>query len=387
MAMFFILLAFANRINAQTCCVQISVGSYLHAESGSSSYYGVWATLNQSYDQDLTVYGQIYRADRQYINNFSVTVPAGETSIESSSWILEVPTGSSVLTTITSVTPNTLTKDGVTYVTELVNYNITIGSSFSTLSNNYNIDTVGKWHNDALDYLYTRGAADNLLFTDANLLSKFNGYYADFLASKGVTMNGGLRCTDTGAIHPYYAADLCELASSLGYSASAQTIICSLETSLNNYYDSIITLNDFVSNCNSLQTQSQNLTDLTERKIIGGAISVAKSSNQYWSVKFNDFVQQFSGGTAAIPVNFESELFAFNRHHGPNAGNLSFLPFWSKPKIPWAAIGQADICGALRGGSWGAVAAGGVPGAIAGGIMGAGIGSGIRVLTFAIFKF
>lgn len=234
---------------------------------------------------------------------------------------------------------------------------------FETLSDNYNVDSIAKWHNDALSELLAKGAQYNICLRARNFLEKFNEAYRDFFATKGVIMDAGSGAVtnDPQAIKDYY--DNYDF-SAAGYSADATTLLVELQQKLEDYKNKAITLQEFVNYCDQKRTVISQLSDPVEVKSLGVAFAIAKQSELFWDANIQTFVNQFGGAGCSEGII----------HCGT-----------TERKIPWGGVAYADVSGAINGGRIGAVAAGGIPGAVAGGLMGAGIGSGLRLLSFAIF--
>jgi hypothetical protein len=102
---------------AQSSCAGITTGAFTTTPNGANDYYGIYVTLDRVYDQDVTVNVNIYPEGRPYVNGTSVTVPAGELTVETAQ-NFAVPTGTAVFTEITNVSPSSVTANGVTYSTQ-----------------------------------------------------------------------------------------------------------------------------------------------------------------------------------------------------------------------------------------------------------------------------
>jgi len=133
------LVAFNSTSFAQSSCAGITTGAFTTTPNGANDYYGIYVTLDRVYDQDVTVNVNFYPEGRPYINGNSVTVPAGELTVETAQNIA-VPTGTAVFTEITNVSPSSVTADGVTCSTQ----GFAGGCSVN----------LAEQHNDALDFLH-----------------------------------------------------------------------------------------------------------------------------------------------------------------------------------------------------------------------------------------
>ncbi|MBD0293690.1 MAG: hypothetical protein ICV84_00595, partial [Flavisolibacter sp.] len=113
--LFFIsLAAFGALLQMQTLYVSITAGTFTTKSDSCNRYYGINVTLDQSYDQDIAVCGSAYSPGRAYADSFSITVPAGKQRAETrQNYVVLLDT--SVFTEIFSITPSTVTKDGVPY--------------------------------------------------------------------------------------------------------------------------------------------------------------------------------------------------------------------------------------------------------------------------------
>lgn len=105
-------------------------------QSGPHNYFGVRLTLNQSYDQDVTVTGFIYdQGDPNTDHPYEITVTAGNTTEMTSPTFYETDPTADVEVSITSFLPFFVTKDDVYYcsVGEAGSFTVEFGTLFSAL--------------------------------------------------------------------------------------------------------------------------------------------------------------------------------------------------------------------------------------------------------------
>jgi hypothetical protein len=90
----------------------------LNPQSGSYNYYAVNATLNQEFDQDVTVSGFIYDVGSPNTNNpFSLTITAGNISHQTISTFYQTTPSTSAEVSINNISPNFVSKSEVFYAT------------------------------------------------------------------------------------------------------------------------------------------------------------------------------------------------------------------------------------------------------------------------------
>lgn len=107
-----------SKLKAQSNCAQITV-EVLPAspQTGTTNRFGAKVTLDRIYDQDITVIGYLEVNDGPNQSNLSITVPAGQLSVETG-WFFETDPTAEAEAVITSITPASVTSNGVTYGTQ-----------------------------------------------------------------------------------------------------------------------------------------------------------------------------------------------------------------------------------------------------------------------------
>lgn len=119
MALVFLSLLAFNAAKAQTNCAGITVEAVpMNPQTGQYNYFGVRVTLDQAYEQDITVLGTI-SAEGTAPANFSVTVPSGNLNAETlPNYYQTAPVNGEATIATNTITPSGVTKDGVTYSTQ-----------------------------------------------------------------------------------------------------------------------------------------------------------------------------------------------------------------------------------------------------------------------------
>lgn len=102
----------------------------VNPQTGSYNYFGVKVTIDQTYDQNITISGYIYdEGSFNTLTPFSLTVYAGYTTAETSTTFYQTAPATTAVTYHSSSMPLYVTKNNVTYTTEDA-----IGNIFGTLN-------------------------------------------------------------------------------------------------------------------------------------------------------------------------------------------------------------------------------------------------------------
>lgn len=114
---FMSLFAFSKVTQAQTNCAGISAGVF--STDPDNIYYGVRVTLNQAYEQSITVSGNIISGDPNVSPvAFSLTVSPGNLTQETQPSYYQTSPGTYASAVISTITPSNVTKNGVNYSTQ-----------------------------------------------------------------------------------------------------------------------------------------------------------------------------------------------------------------------------------------------------------------------------
>ncbi|MBS1761576.1 MAG: hypothetical protein JSR00_01760 [Bacteroidetes bacterium] len=223
---------------------------------------------------------------------------------------------------------------------------------------NENPSTIGKWHNEALDYAYNALSKDVTL-DRTSFTTKFSNSIVDYFKQKGIIVQLSFDGNFEDFSKESIEEDICKNISSL--SKEAQNIICSAQVNLTSFIDEQISFEEYKLQNERLQLQSEKLDKEVERKICGIAVSVSQNSIEYWDKNYTKFISTFS---SLFQVKSEQK-------GGPYLSENEINPIIPALKLRWGLIGLSDLAGAVRWGIVGFTAAGGPAGAVACGIAGA----------------
>lgn len=369
--LFTTLVAFKPVLQAQTPCAGISTQVVpVDPQTGQVNHFYVKVTLDQTYDRDITVYGWITLDQQGNENAFSVTIHTGDLTAESSNTYYEASPGNEVPSIrIISITPPTVTKNGITFSTRCSGVNITLN----------NLNAVGQMHNDYQEYILAYITGQNLALSDTNNLKQIIVTKTEeFFQNKGIILSQSILINfgNTVGINSlqYNAGN---------YSTSGANILNSLNTLLSSYDES----NDaaFFSSLNALQQQALGLPDQNEVYTVGIPVTIAIYSMNYWknnADNWSDILTTQDSLRNVHPLAFvenrseqRNGLLAIKKLSGPNTSdNFNFeqkskkYTFKKTCKIGYGQLGFADVSGGI-GGAYGGVALG-PGGALAGAILG-----------------
>lgn len=119
--LFTALIAFKTNVQAQTYpCAEITVDvTGGHPQNSTTNYFGVMVTLDKTYNQDITVNGNVAPDASTRPRSFSLTVTAGNLSAQSSTSLFSTSPTEEAILNILSISPSTVTSNGVSYSTHL----------------------------------------------------------------------------------------------------------------------------------------------------------------------------------------------------------------------------------------------------------------------------
>lgn len=133
-------------------CATITATTFaMNPQIYTVNYYGVTITLDQWYDQEITVSGNLYPTDApDHTTPFSITIPANTTTYSTSDMYYQTtPVYDDAGVTITSISPSTVTTGGVSYSSQCV---LTGYPPIATVINSNNsMESSGSFHNSALN--------------------------------------------------------------------------------------------------------------------------------------------------------------------------------------------------------------------------------------------
>ncbi len=341
----FAFFAFNAVINAQSSfCAGIVVETFaMDPQSGSHNYFGVKVTLDQAYNQNITVNGYVYDEGNGMNTDhpFTLTVTAGNLIAETVGNFYETDPTATGVCEISSQSPSTVTSGGVTFSTQCI-------ESSSPL---VRLNAIGQIHNDYQDFLLTYITDQNLDLSDtANLKQVIETKTSEFLTSKGIayTYYPGVNFAPVSNSIPY---------SSSNHSTGGVTILSSLETLLGNYDE-----NDdagFFTSLNSLQQQAINLSDPLEVYTVGIPVTVAIYSLNYWKNNAETWIDIFTEQDSIRNLNTSAyrnradfnngELIdIYSKNSGPNNFSLDEqIKNFKKCKVGLGQLGFADVTGGM----------------------------------------
>lgn len=215
------------------------------------------------------------------------------------------------------------------------------------------LDTIGKWHNDYQDYILDAIVSSKIRLTDTTKLKRFISQKGiKFFQAKGINFNENYNNFQFGKSNFYMP-----LAKDLNIGDSAKAIYNDLRLLVNNF----TIYNDVTKNkLNNLKVRALKLQNPSELILVGGAISVATNSYNYWS------------------INGEKWKNLLRKNNFNSKNNLTEKPC----DVNLYKLGGADAVGAVPGASEGVVA--GLGGALAGGILGSAVGSSYNLINQVI---
>lgn len=169
--LFCLFLSSLSNLNAQSLCAGITVEAYpANPQTGQYNRYGARVTLDQSYDQNITVSGTLIGEDSRSVP-FSVTVPAGQLTAETGLDLETCPAcGANV--SISSVSPSFVSSNGISYSTQSFSGNCPDPYWQSELNN------IGAIHNAAMDYAYNQLQQENLSNLSESRIAELAATYA-----------------------------------------------------------------------------------------------------------------------------------------------------------------------------------------------------------------
>ncbi len=118
----FLLYSFSMRLNAQalTSCIVTAEAIPLNPQTQQYNYFKVKVTLNEPYDQNVTVTGYIFDAGSYDTNHpFNLTVTSGQSSAETSATFYQTYPTSVAEVEINSISPYLVTSNDVYYTTHI----------------------------------------------------------------------------------------------------------------------------------------------------------------------------------------------------------------------------------------------------------------------------
>lgn len=271
---------------------------------------------------------------------------------------------------------------------------------FVNSTNNLDLDVLAGWHDEFLTHIYKNIESGNLCPNSETFINNFNTLADEFFKSKGVTLEGTILNSDLESyskeIDQY---DMC-LESAL--SIEAQEIICALKSNLDQVIEGNMHLEELYSLCDELKISSNGLELDYERVLVGGAITIAKSSAMYWDAHIEEYVNQLK---QCQTISFTEEQSLNTIGSGPQKmdneflngkdvnSKLSFLgsnmvtinePLKVHPIV--GKMARADASGAIRGAVVGFLGGPASPVTVfAGAIVGAGAYSAARGLFYGFF--
>jgi hypothetical protein len=376
-------------VKAQSFCAGITVETFaLNPQSGAHNYFGIRIKLDMAYDQNVTVSGYLYYLDHYNTDHpFSLTITAGNTSVETSSTYFEMSPAIDDVETTISASPSTLTANGVSF-----------GTSCASTSPLDRLEMVGQLHNDYMDYVLGYIQSQNLDFSDSSTISS-----AIYTKSNTFLGNNGFPST-TAYVH----FEDPTLLTSIGYNPSNySTAAASILYDLNALVDNYDPANDdsYYGSLVSLQTSALNLSDPIEVYAVGIPVTVAmyshlywKNNGQYWADTFcaqdsirrstarimNGIPYPNTAGLQSNAIGVESPgLNIFRQAKTDEYFHTDRIQaMFNKFEFNGKSARRADIAGAIsgawEGAKWGAVggaAFGALGGALAGGVMGGSMAS------------
>lgn len=253
-------------------------------------------------------------------------------------------------------------------------------SSFSTsdafqkMSNNYDSEILGQWHNEGLDFILGSLGKERMSAKDPLFSRRIVELLQTFCDKKGIK----IAATFDGNVKEWLSVDpkaIC--VDNANLSSNARSILCKLQANIDHFTGEKISRDKFAATANDLLTESTKLAGQEEQKICAITISTAKHSFEYWSGNFENYYAMFSeAGTKSIQAGARSDVFSIN-NNVPESREYY--------KIKWWAVALSDAIGAVNWGIGGAMT-GGPLGALVCGFAGALFGSATSLVTQATYQ-
>ncbi len=380
-----------TRLSAQSFCAGITVETFpLNPQSGAHNYFGIRIKLDMVYDQDVTISGYLYYLDHYNTDHpFSLTITAGNVSVETSATYFEMSPAIDDVETTISVSPSTLTAGGVSF-----------GTSCSNSTPYDRLTAIGTLHNSWMNSMLSYLVDNNVDLRDtSSLKTLIASQLNSFLTSNGLPTGSypiTILGSDTGTVNLTF--------NSGNYSTAGAAILSSLQSLVGSYDPNDDT--GFLSSLESLQSDALALSDPNEVYTVGLPVTVAIYSYSFFktsasgyadALNYQDSIRQL---TAYVPFNFappkttaaefnlsgpnfsEELIFETASHVKPGDGAMTYF---KKPfQLNGAMVVGMDEVGALAGAYGGT--AGGPAGMVAGAILGSSAMS-LRSMVMQAFKW
>lgn len=165
-----------------------------------------------------------------------------------------------------------------------------------------NLDSIGAWHNEFLDYIFTHTVQKDLSMCDKPGYKNYNTWGKDFYESKGIHFN-----EDFVDFYVEHKIENQPVYPRIELSESANSILYLLDK----YIDESdkIELEQFIENCDDLKaTCISTLVKDNEKVAVGTAISVAKYSAQYWHKNFDTWNNYYSSMVCSPKYNYSGKM-------------------------------------------------------------------------------
>ncbi|MES2329774.1 MAG: hypothetical protein V4539_09245 [Bacteroidota bacterium] len=324
---------------AQSLCATINGNVVpLNPQSGAHNYFGITVTLDQTYDQNVTITGYIFD-DGDYNTNtpFSLTIYAGYTSASTSTTYYQTNPTASGAVSITSISPSSITKSSVTYGTQCA---LTGYPAIPVVTNPNNpMDYFGSKHNDGCDAVIGASTSADILHATKVYLnahsydsSNFNSWYGAAVSAGYYTLATDAFANNTDSLVDILYANSLISSTVKSYLYSLVSIIDAevgesdpSYSVYNSVASAVVSLETTIINDNSLSTSEKN------GLLIG--TSVVRFSGAYWG---NYFLNNLS--TSISPREHRSFSVP------PYESGAAIIPFTRASNSTISAMGMyADL--------------------------------------------
>ncbi|MBS1761577.1 MAG: hypothetical protein JSR00_01765 [Bacteroidetes bacterium] len=239
--------------------------------------------------------------------------------------------------------------------------------SFISQSKNADVNVLGMWHNECLDFTLNKLISNGIGATDSRYSILSTQITQEFMKKKGIETS----LYFSGDFKQWYLEQpetICDKRSDI--SSDCAKLICEIQMNIDNFRDEKISLIELASQRNSIISNGKSLKNKDEVFLVGLTASITKNSYEYWNENYESMYSRIS---ALNKVEQSGK--------GPSLNEIYEQPL----KIRWWAVGLSDAWGAFNWGR-GGLAIGGPQGAVAAGLVGACYQSATSIYTQTVIQ-
>jgi hypothetical protein len=329
----------------------------LNPQSGSNNYFGVSVTLDQTYDQNISVSGYIYDQDgpANQDHPFSITVNSGDlTNSTSATFYQTSPTTEAVAST-NSISPVNITKGNLTYNTQFfIN-----GSLYDYFDSKFS--NIGQFHNFVLASVINTSSLPSSATTYSGAITNIQDFNKYLYNNNGSSYLGTLIPTSESDSafdnYKYFVNAQQFISNALSNGTfsidSAKTKINSIpeinssnkllftdiantiDSCLNGYLDYNQSEQSYTRLANSWITINSGNENSTSAQLTGSIISISLESSEFW--RQNSANVYTSDYIVSTTNNFCDKIYGSLVGPQVERSNTYFV-------LPWVAL---DAAGAL----------------------------------------